>query len=304
LTFSKKYGIIIVGLLLAETSQLEGKAQSSLGDTTGKEIFMLILRDWFDPYDYVTGRPIFYEPDHLFEGEDYDLGANFRRRAQLPVTLFWNNWERHFTDCHVVYDIKEQVYKRRRSYFHISTEPLVHVQARVRNGRSVPVAFFALDAKFCFDYFKIASGGMRWKYAFLHHCVNFRPMNLFNTDSDSDFNSLPVSVQLEIARLSSIFPPENTGRYWEVLESKWALPAIYANKKPKFDGLALNFKNPLSKPADQVSGIGLFSRGENKMDVVLTAVVENPYQSVNLKNLVFRYPKEVRADYENGKYQE
>jgi hypothetical protein len=265
---------------------------------------MIIVKDPFDPYDYVTGRPIFYEPGHLFEEEDFDLRTNLYRRGRLPETLFWNNWNHHFADCHVAYDIKEQVYKRRRSYFHISTEPLVHVQARVRNGRPVPVAFFALDVKLCFDYFKIASGGKRWKYAFLHHCVNFSPMNLFNTDSNRDFNSLPASIQLRIAQFSSIFPPGNTGRYWEVLESKKVLQAIYANIKPQFEGLALNFRNAFSKPDDQVAGIGLFDRGENKMDVVLTAVVENPYQPLVLKNLKFEEPQEVRDEYDNGKYRE
>jgi hypothetical protein len=268
------------------------------------EAFVIVIRDPFDPYDYVTDYPLFYEPGHLLEGQDYDLGEYFYQRGCLPETVFWNNWNRDFTDCHVVYDIKEQVYKRRRSYFHISTEPLVKVQARLRNNRALPVAFFALNAGLCFDYFRIATKGKHWKYAFLHHCVNFRPMNLFNTDSDFDFNCLSASVQLGINSMLSRFPPGNTRRYWEVLESRNALSAIYANTKPKFDGLALNFKNRLSKPVDQVEGIGLFDRGEGKMDVVLTAVVENPDQPIDFKKLIFHDSKEVRDEYENGKYRE
>jgi hypothetical protein len=265
---------------------------------------MIILRSQFDPYDYVTGYPILYEHD-LWGREDYALGPYLRRRVQLPETLFWNGHDQHFTDCHVFYDVKEQVYKRRRSYFHISAEPLIHVEARTSDSRSVPVAFFALDVKFCSDYFKIAYGRYNLKYAFLHHCVNFRPMNLFNTDSDSDFNSLSVSVQSEIDGLLNRFPSGNTRRYWMALESEKVLRAIYANAaRSKFDGLALNFKNSLSKPADQVEGIGLFDRGENKMDVVLTAVVENPYQPIALKKLKFESPLKVRAEYEDGKYRE
>ena len=148
---------------------------------------------------YRGGRRFDFDDDKLYppflhdvyhEGDDIGEGW-YEATVHLPERAMWNAG---FTNYHLEYDLKEQMYKKRKSYFHISDEPHPRIVAKNEGGKwAAPVAFFAMDVKTCIDFYAAKISGMhKSPKAFLHHCANSAPMNLFNPDSN-DIDRVPFS---------------------------------------------------------------------------------------------------------------
>jgi hypothetical protein len=209
-------------------------------------------------------------------------------------------WSASFTNFHFDYDLNEQVYKKRKSYFHISDTPYHRIKAKDTHWMT-SVAFFAMDVKTCVDFFKIKYS--RWpqppKTAFLHHCANATSMNLFNPDSESDIDKVPFS-KVAAKSLNDLYTRGDPHRFWITLEHKEIMGPIYEyrDQRGMFDGIALNFKNSRSGTEDRTEGLCLFQRSTKKMDVMRIAVVDDPLSpSFDPRNYAYLNPGKVISDY-------
>ena len=258
---------------------------------------------------YRGGRRFDFDDDKLYPPflhdvypDGYDnLGDGwFDATLHLPERAMWNAG---FTNYHLEYDFKEQVYKKRKSYFHISDKPHPRINAKNSNGKWVaPVAFFAMDVKTCIDFYAAKISGMhKSPKAFLHHCANNGPLNLFNPDSN-DINRVPFPdiIRNEIIKLrASPYP----NRYWAMLEQRPFMGPVYKYQKGKdvFDGMALNFKGTRTGDEERTEGIGLFSRGSIKMDVMRIAVIEDVFSDdFDPRNLFYNNPDSIKMSYRDG----
>jgi hypothetical protein len=201
-------------------------------------------------------------------------------------------WTYHPYDEVVLYDFEEQVYKKRKVYFHISHAPLNSIRPKVmKKYRTIPAAFFAMDVQTCVDFFK-----EKYKFfdtpAFLHRCVNNRAMNLFNPASDADVDSLNFDPQKRDVFLKMLQPVRSRMlskniRYWRTLEDDTIMNIIYA--RTKCDGMALDFYNQgVTSWTDRTEGFCLFDRGINAINVIDVARIDNIQTSpVDPKKLAF-----------------
>jgi hypothetical protein len=256
---------------------------------------ILIKKQRFDFDDDERYPPILYKTG---DGSPQEM----EEYMKLPIEAFWNAG---FTNFHLDYDLKEQIYKKRKSYFHISEKPHTSIEAsNLRRRWVAPAAFFAMDVKTCMDYFRLRyEGHPAPNVAFLHHCANVSPMNLFNPDSRADINSVLFSEKAE-ATLIGLYASGHPHRYWQILERPEIMGPIYNYRgKAPFDGIALNFKNKLSADTDRTEGLCLFQRATRKMDVMRIAVVENPLSSkFDPRNYAYLSPGSVVMNYDKGYY--
>jgi hypothetical protein len=186
----------------------------------------------------------------------------------------------------IFYDLDEQIYKKRKVYFHISRVPLNIIRPKsLKKYRTIPAAFFAMDAQTCIDFFKYKSQSFGWP-AFLHRCLNNRAMNLFNPASDIDLHYLDFDQQklLHPAKLRMI---SKNIRYWSVLEDDTIMKTIYA--RTTCDGIALDFyQHDITSWDDRTEGFCLFDRGINAINVIDVARIDNIQTSpVDLRKLTF-----------------
>lgn len=259
---------------------------------------------------YRGGRRFDFDDDKLYppflhdvyhEGDDIGEGW-YEATVHLPERAMWNAG---FTNYHLEYALKEQVYKKRKSYFHISNKPYEQIRAENGKGRwPVPVAFFAMDVKTCLDFYTAKFlGRPDSNIAFLHHCANNAPMNLFNPDSnDIDRVSFTDKARNGIMKLRlSSYP----NRFWMMLENREVMEPIYKYQRGKdvFDGMAINFKSTKTKDEEHTEGICRFSRGVLKMDVMRIAVVKDVFSSdFDPRNFYYMNPDSVSLSYQDGRY--
>jgi len=208
----------------------------------------------------------------------------------LPVEVRWSTPD--FSDEVYVFDLNEQVYKKRKVYFHISNQPLSRVLAKPRSFRIVPAAFFAMDALTCTDFFNYKFR-KKTDRAFLHRCVNKRPMNLFNPGSEQDLNTLNLTPKDRTELLTAFLsykPKGKNNRYWRVLEEESRIVAIYNHSK--YDGIALDFfEQRVTDWNERTEGFCLFDRSIDAITVVDVAVVEDIRSPLfNFDRLTFEAP--------------
>jgi len=204
-------------------------------------------------------------------------------------------WSVHEWDEAVFYDLEEQVYKKRKLYYHISNKLYKKIDAYPFPGyRSVPAAFFAMDAKTVIEFYRYKFKG--FTTAYLHRCINNRMMNLFNPESDSDVDSLNLGVSDRSKFLDELRPDTSGGkntRYWEVLEKDYVMKMIYS--RTKCDGIALDYyAQGITSKDDRTEGFCLFKRGLDAMPVIDIARLDDIYRcpDIDPKKLEFKKPWE------------
>jgi hypothetical protein len=222
---------------------------------------------------------------------------------RLPEKVLFGG-DGYFSNYHIAYDFDEQEYKKKKSYFHISFMPFDTVRAKISRIRSIPAAFFAMDAKTCIDYFCI-SQKVKTKYVFLHHCANMKSMNLFNPDSKRDIGTVSFTDrdrEILLSYIKSSFSGSSGHRYWIMLERPSIMTSIY--RTPEYDGIALNFHNSFTGENDRAEGLCLFDRSERRMSVMRIAVINNPVfdPSIDPRNCNFLSPECVIQQYRDGQY--
>jgi hypothetical protein len=199
-------------------------------------------------------------------------------------------WSNAAFDEEYIYDLDEQIYKKRKVYFHISNIPLKSITTKAKGTRRIiSAAFFAMDVQTCIDFFKYK---FEEDTAFLHRCLNNRAMNLFNPASGSDIDSLNFNPQDRANFLWLLQPAKSrmlgkNMRYWETLERKEIMGIIY--NRTKCDGMALDFYKPgATSWTDRTEGFCLFDRGINAINVIDVARIDNVQTSpVDPRKLTF-----------------
>jgi hypothetical protein len=263
---------------------------------------MIILKETkqparFDFDDDSLYPPILYQDFNDPRG--YTDSRICDRTLELPDDIHWN---KHFTNFHLYYDFNEQIYKKRKSYFHISNAPFLSIKGGTAQWIT-PVAFFAMDIKICIDYLRIDKKVSCAKWAYIHHCVNVETMNLFNPDSKNDVNAVSFSKKA-VSHLARLYASSRPHRYWGVLEQNYIMSPVYKYRgKTPFDGIALNFKNRLTGDKERVEGLCLFQRAASKMKVMRIAAVNNIFDSnFDPRNYTFESPESIVSMYQNGYY--
>ena len=67
-----------------------------------------------------------------------------------------------------------------------------------------------------------------------------------------------------------------------------------------FDGMALNFKSSRTGDEERTEGIGLFSRGVIKMDVLRIATIKDVFsKNFDPRDLLYNNPDSIRMSYED-----
>jgi hypothetical protein len=160
-----------------------------------------------------------------------------------------------------------------------------------------------MDIKTCIDYLRIAKKKSPPKWTFIHHCVNIEPMDLFNPDSENDINMVGFSKEAK-ALLVKLFTSGYSHRYWWILERAQIMKPIYDYKgKIPFNGIALNFKNSLTRAEDRTEGLCLFQRSTSKMKVMRIAAINNLFDSnFDPRNYTYNNPESIVDNYKNGYY--
>jgi hypothetical protein len=265
---------------------------------------MIIWQEQPDLNDPIKYPPVLFEDitDQRIINENINSPRVYAR-AKLPASAIWNKGG--YTRYCYQYDFIEQTYKKRKMYFHIEDRPQVKARATTANKRLFPMMFFAMDERMCRDFFSIAHQNTTLQTAYLHQCVNISPMELFNPDSASDLNKIPVKARIGIdAVLNDLRKEIKSRRFWQVMESPGVTKAVYGVKE--FDGTALDYQSQGSAEEDRTEGLCLFDRAEDRMKVVRIAVI--PMSDI-LGNQVFdprKYsyenPQTVIKSYNDGKY--
>ena len=174
-----------------------------------------------------------------------------------------------------VFDLKEQTYKKRKVYFHISPYLFSQLKAVAIKGRTLPVTYLSMNIKMCVDLFKHRYKGI--EPAFLYRCVNNRAINLFNPASEKDLKMLWPDPEKR-KTFMGILDPTRTGgksiRNWLALEFDPIMKGI--DYRMKCDGIALEFyeKGALD-PTDNTEGFCLFERGLPAITIAGIARIEN-----------------------------
>ena len=210
----------------------------------------------------------------------------------LPVEGAWSH---AYSDSAYCFDLNEQVYKKRKVYFHISTKLLRNIKAQTGLACSVPAVFYAQDAATCINYYKIATRGTI-PFAYLHRCLNIRSMQLFNpllkNDKKMLFQVLTADEQLLVQKIMNSWKllAGKNERHWLALENKVLMNLIY--KKTKFDGIVLDFAFTDSDYEKRYEGFCLFDRAENIMKVVDAAKIDNINdKNLDITKLWYEYPQ-------------
>lgn len=198
-------------------------------------------------------------------------------RTTPPEDALWSHGYRDYT---YEYDLQEQIYKKKKLYFHISPEILIAITARTKQGRrAIPVAFYAQDPQTCIDYFRFAVQGAELRKGYLYRSVNTCGMNLFNPAVKFDLDSLMITDAMKKQFVHILNPSQSGGkniRYWRILESNQILQMIYT--RPNFDGLALDFyKAGTTDWEKRTAGFGLFDRADGVMRIIDVAAIDNIY---------------------------
>ena len=189
-----------------------------------------------------------------------------------------------------LYDLDEHIYKKRKVYFHISPLSLTRIKAQTKDRGTTPAAFFTMDIKTCVDFF-------RYKFkndtAFLHRCVNNRPIDLFNPAADSDVDSLHFDSQNRERFLKLLRPEKYRNknlRYWRILEEDIVMRTIY--DRTKCDGMALDFyKYGTTSWNDRTEGFCLFNRGISAITLMDVTRIDNIQNlTADPQKLIFQMP--------------
>ena len=229
----------------------------------------------------------------LYKDKSEVLGEGLRMPSKRELETFGDALWKHTPYNEVyIYDLDEQIYKKRKVYFHISHVPLKNINARINMFRSVPAAFFAMDFRTCIDFFKYRYNG-KPPAAFIHRCVNNRSIDLFNPASSSDADSLklnPAELDVFNKLLQQAKAEGKNTRYWIVMEQDKIMKTVYSNTK--YDGIALDFyKQGATSWKDRTEGFCLFDRGISAMAVMdIVKVDEIPKLPIDPKKLMFYVP--------------
>jgi hypothetical protein len=186
-------------------------------------------------------------------------------------------WSNPAVDETYLYDFEEQVYKKRKVYFHISNMPFAVIDAKIgKRVGSIPAAYFAMDISTCLDFFKHK---FKNETAFLHRCVNNRAMNLFNPCSRFDLASLELDSESKVYfhRWLQTMQRDAKGksiRYWNALERSDVMNLIY--NRTDCDGIALDFYEAnITRRQERTEGFCLFDRAVNAMKMIDIAKIDD-----------------------------
>jgi hypothetical protein len=264
----------------------------------------MLIWEKVDLNDTTRYPPVLFEDinDPRVLNEDIDSPRVYFR-AKLPVSAIWNKGG--YTRYCYQYDFTEQLYKKRKMYFHIEDRPQIKARAVTVGKRIFPMVFFAMDERMCGDFFRIAHQNTSLQTAYLHQCVNIEPMELFNPDSISDIRRIPSNVRTGMdAMLTKLRDDIKSRRFWRVMESNGVTRAVYGVKE--FDGIALDFQSQASHLESRTEGLCLFDRAEDKIKVARIAVV--PMQDIresltfDPRRYLYENPQAVVENYNAGKY--
>jgi hypothetical protein len=265
---------------------------------------MIIWQEQPDLNDSIKYPPVLFEDitDQRIINENVDSPRVFAR-AKLPASAVWNKGG--YTRYCYQYDFDEQTYRKRKMYFHIEDCPQIKAKAITANKRLFPMVFFAMDERMCRDFFRIAHQNTTLRTAYLHQCVNISPMELFNPDSVTDLEKIPVKAKMGIDKvLYNLRKEIKSRRFWQVMESPGVTKAVYGIRE--FDGIALDYQSQGSSEKDRTEGLCLFDRAEDKMKVVRIAVIpmsdilEN--QTFDPRKYSYENPQAVINNFNNGQY--
>jgi len=200
-----------------------------------------------------------------FSGSDEEIESHANALWQ-PVTEY---------DEPYIYDFDERIYKKRKVYFYINDRPLKNIDIKAQQDIPIPAAFFAMGVYNCLDFFR--NKFVEFKTAYLHRCINNRPINIFNPASESDIANLNFS-QNELARLRKAinFAKENgkDERYWASIEDKEFLNLISCDSK--YDGIALDFnKYGDTSSVEYTENFCLFEKSVSAMSVLDSAKIND-----------------------------
>ena len=200
-------------------------------------------------------------------------------------------WKRTPTNETYIYDFNEHIYKKRKVYFHISDTPFTSIAPREGKFRMIPASFFAMDFRTCIEFFKYKFG--KDVTAYLHRCVNKRPLYLFNPSSNSDIADLGLNPANEdiLYRLIRLAKEKGKNdRYWMAMEDPQLMRFTYRIKK--FDGIALDFfKQGVTSQENRTEGFCIFDRGADAIKVIDVAKIDEiPSFPIDPNNLIFKHP--------------
>jgi hypothetical protein len=265
---------------------------------------MFIWQEKPDLNDSIKYPPVLFEDitDRRIINENIDSPRVYAR-ARIPASAIWNKGG-HTRYCYQ-YDFNEQTYKKRKMYFHIEDRPQMEAKAITANKRLFPMVFFAMDERMCRDFFRVAHQNTGLQTAYLHQCVNISPMELFNPDSASDLEKIPVKARIGMGTVLNDLRKEiKSRRFWQVMEYPGVTKAVYGVRE--FDGIALDYQSQGSAKEDRTEGLCLFDRAEDKMKVVRIAVVPMldilKSQAFDPRKYSYESPQTVIKNYLDGKY--